>query len=224
MPSITIGNNTGDTYSGTEDAWLRQYQNTYNYGGWSEMNVQRYASGNHSTSCLKFSGISSIPTGATITAASIFIYKHNGTSDNNTITVKRLLRNWVEGTSEGTDRVLETPHSCCWDEYGNDQPWTSGGALSDGNDRDSTTSATTVVSSTGRYYEFTSAQIISDVQAFLSGTYSNYGWVLERTDGTNDNTYNSFRTSEGTDGQRPYLSVTYTTGGMANNYYYQMQM
>jgi hypothetical protein len=223
MAIVIIGDNTGDDYSGTEDAWLRSIQTLNNWGAWSEMNVQRYTSGNHAVSCLKFSGINNIPGGSNITGSSVFIYKHNGTQTNNTITAKRLLRNWIEGSLTGSDRTNDTPDSCCWAEYGNGSGWTTPGALSDGNDRSSTVSDTTTVSATNQYYEFSSAQIVQDVSNFRSGSYSNYGWNFERTDGTDDSTYNSFQTSEGTDGQRPYLSVTYTESSSGNTYYYQQQ-
>jgi len=116
--------------------------------------------------------------------------------------MKRILRNWSESQST-------------WNIYSTGNNWTTAGGTSDGNDRSSTTTATKQIfnSDNGNYVQFTSAQLAADVQDMINTPANNFGWHIERTDGSNDATYMGYTSSEGTDGQRPYLSVTYTAGG-----------
>ena len=75
-----------------------------------------------------------------------------------------------------------------WNLFSTGNSWTAGGGLSDGADRASAVSATAVIAPVvlNTYYAWTGAQLLADVQAFVSGSLPNYGWHLERTDATND--------------------------------------
>jgi hypothetical protein len=211
MPTVVIGNNTGDDYSGTEDTMLRSAFPDDNYGSNIDFNVQRYASGNHVTSLVRFTGLSSISSRVSVSSASLYIFKNGGNSNNNTITARALLRNWSESVAT-------------WNVYSTGNSWATAGGLSDGTDRSSNVSATIISGDTGEYKTFSSAQLAADVEGCINGDASNYGWHFERTDGSNDSTYSEFSSSNNDDGQRPYLSVTYTeSGGTGNSYYYQQQ-
>ncbi len=73
------------------------------------------------------------------------------------------------------------------------------------------------VTATGGYQVIaTGAGLVADIQGFVDGSLSNYGWVLRRTDGSADSTAHVFHSaSSGSSGERPYLSVTYTTSATA---------
>lgn len=203
MPTITIGANTGDTYSGFVETMLKENAPTVNQSGENYIEVTKYSGGDWTTAIAKATGISSIPAGSVITAVSLFFYQYLGDKANGTyvVSAKRLLRNWVEAQAT-------------WNVYSTGNSWTTGGAFGDATDRDTAASFASagLDLSTGSYKELVGdAGAIYDVQRMLDGAIPNYGWMLERTDTFNDFGFRQFRGSEGTDGQRPYLSVTYST-------------
>ena len=204
MPTVVIGNNTGDDYSGTEDAAI--YGTTLNYGAQTESGCF-----SNRNLLIKFSGLSSISGPVTVSSAVLSLYKISG-SANGDISIRRLLRDWVEGTQNGGDRANDTPDSCCWNEYGSGNSWTTAGGLGDGTDRVTSTSATlTVGATTGAYYN--SGELSMDVAGFINGT-SNYGWHLS----SSLTAYQAYfrMKNYGTSGTLPYLTVTYTESGGAS--------
>lgn len=218
MPVITIGENTADDFAGIEDAQIKENAATNNYGGSSIIELTKYEASDHTNSLIKMTdaGLSNIPGGSTITSVSLLIYLTISNGGNDVHSIKRVLVDWEEGTQDGANRQNDTPDSCCWNEYGSGNSWTTAGCLSDGNDRSATVSATMTEGEfppTGQYYEFADAQMVADFQNWLDLIWSNYGYVIERTDGENDYHYKVYASSEGTDGQRPYLEIDYTEGG-----------
>ena len=197
MPTVTIGNNTGDDYAGTEDAQIKSNNSSANYGGRTNFECTKYASGNHTHALLGFSGLSNLPSSITVSDSSLNIYCVGHSDGERTITARRLLRSWIEGTANGQ----EQSGSCSWSSYGGGN-WTTSGALSDGNDRSSTVSGTGSLKGSG-WLEISGSQLNTDIQ---NGYQS---WHLERTDGADDHAYDIFTSSEGSDGNRPYVSVTY---------------
>ena len=199
MPTITIGDNTGDDFSGTEDTHISESNATTNYDTTTPIEVTKYDVGNHTHALMKFSGISNLPGALTVSGATLYFYQEDNSGGAvYNITAKKLNRNWV------IDEVT-------WNIHSTGNNWSTGGALHETNDRSSTT--TFDVSSpadNNTYHSFSSAQLASDVEDFADGTLSNYGWHLERTDAGNDNEWKKFRPEEGANTTRPYLSVTYT--------------
>ncbi len=201
MTTVVIGDNTGDDYPGTEDTYLNAAASTTNYG--SNTGLQLYdgiIGSNDRTVLLSFSGLSSIPSGISVNSATLAIYKTDtdaGTSSN--AVVKRCLRNWVEG--EAT-----------YNNYSSGNAWTEGGGQSDGNDRSATVSVTIPITGSSGLKSASDAQLASDVQDIINGVLSNYGWVIECVDVTGA-PFHNFGASEGTDGQRPYATIDYSTGG-----------
>lgn len=190
MPTVVIGNNTGDDYSGTEDAIIHGGAPTTTYG--DTANLEAKYTGERVNFVIKFSGLSNIPEGSTVDSAAFYILGSNPW-DNITLHARRLLRNWVE--SEVTYNAYSTGNN-----------WTAAGAFSDGNDRVATASGTMAVGTTENYDGCT---VTDDVGDMVAGTVSNYGWVVTRD--TQDSFYYPIqRSSEYNDGSRPYLSVTYT--------------
>ncbi len=131
--------------------------------------------------------ISSIPSGSTITSATLTLV---ATAVGSAASVKnygahRILADWTEGTV-----TWNTPGSTSGTHYA------------------SSATQTVAVSTTGSY----SWNVASDVASFVSGSATNYGWRIiwsSNTSGTNKQV--SFGTKENvTSGNRPVLSVTYT--------------
>lgn len=206
--TVNIGENSNCNYSGCEDGWFLSGNPTFNYGG---STIMQATGDTTQVGLIKFSGLSNIPTGATITAASLFLYDHDSSGGDLVVTLRRLLRDWVVGTQNGADRDNDTPDSSCWNEYGSHNVWTTAGALSNGNDRSSTTTYTATLTTNTGWHELTSAQLIADVQNMVSTPANNFGWHIDGTDGAHSGNAIRFSTSQdGTATLRPYLVVTYT--------------
>lgn len=108
-----------------------------------------------------------------------------------TITVYSLLKNWVE--SQATHNIYSTGNN-----------WTTAGAQSDGNDRDATPIATKVFSGSETGEQIFSLDVPT-VQAWIDGTKSNYGVLLETTGASTE-----FKSSDhATAAQRPKLTIKY---------------
>ena len=96
MATVTIGEKTGATFTGCQDTQVRQQAATTNYATTTPLEVHKYASGDHAHLLIKFPGLSNIPVGATITAATLYIALSAAVGDvSYTITARRLLRDWV---------------------------------------------------------------------------------------------------------------------------------
>jgi len=199
MPIEIIGENTGDDYTGCDETYLQQFSPTVNHGASAVFYMSKYSAGNWNHTLIKFPGISSLPGSATISDATLYLYDQ--TNKAHTHTFKRLLQAWTEGGAN-------------WNTYDGTNSWPgSGGASTDGVDKSATSSGDIVTTSTPGYFSNTSAQLLTDVQNFYSGTWTNDGWHGERSVGQNDAIYTQFTSSEGANGQRPYLEVDYTVGG-----------
>lgn len=199
--TVTVGDNTGNTHSGTDDVKLRQPNPTTNFGSDTVWEVTKYAASDHTHSVIKFPGLSSITGPVTVTAATLYMrIAAVGGAVTYTVEARRVLRDWVEGQAT-------------WNVYSTGNSWTTAGGLSDDNDRSSTISGSVSVSPSFIYFGLTGGQFITDVQNMINGVVPNYGWHLERIGTGEDGNYRIFRSSEGTDGQRPYLEITYTEAG-----------
>lgn len=200
MTVVVIGDNTGDDYSGTEDANIRNDNPTTNYGSATAGEVTKYDASTHRHWCLKFSGLSNVTGPVTANSATVDLYLVSGGGGTPTHGLRMILVNWVE--AEVTYNIHSTGNN-----------WTTAGGLSDGNDRSATVSGSAAsINTTAGYKTHSGSGLGTDCAGFVNGTYNNYGWHVERTDGANDSVWRQFRHSEGTDGQRPYLTFDYTEG------------
>ena len=193
---------TSTVYTGIVDTRISAGSPTSNYGDGSGIQVAKYEAGGHQHSLIAFTGLSNIPGTATIKSVTLGFYVHDSAAGTRTIKLTRVLRNWVE--AEAT-----------WNIYSTGNNWTTAGCLSDGNDRAASASNAGQSLGTGGSARWvtvtvTSGGILGDVKNWVDGTYSNYGWHIERDDGANDSTYDAIWSTEGdTNGLKPYLKVVY---------------
>lgn len=183
------------------DSWMDSNNPTTNSGTSTEMQVMNSPEKN---SIIKYD-VSSIPSSATVTSATFSLFFHNtgGTGGAPTINLHRVLRNWVEA-------------EVTFNNWKSANAWTTGGAKSNGNDRSATISASHTTPSTpsNAFEDWTGSQLDTDVQNFVNGTWSNYGWGLYTT--TASSLENDFRTSDWTTAsERPKLVVVYTVPATA---------
>jgi hypothetical protein len=191
----TFGNNTADSFAGTVDNGLNSPNPNTNQSGLTEIQATKYAPGAEEASAIMFTGLSAIPANAVITSARLFLTVTQQNL-NNTINANRLLRVWDVATST-------------WNIAATADPWGTPGAQLDGTDRVAVPTGSVTLLDT--VLGLTSIDVTSDVIGFVNGTLVNNGWLLERDSvGAFITGFTYFASSEGADGTRPYLSVTYT--------------
>lgn len=159
--------------------------------------------------------LSSIPTGATITAVTLMLHMSKTAAGAENIDLHVAQKNWGEGASNAAtggagsgegDGIQATAGDATWTfNVFNTQSWTNAGG-----DFSATVSATTSVDGVGSY-QWTGDGLVADVQSWLNNTATNFGWVLTGNEATT-RTAKEFDTKENTTAaNRPVLSVTYTT-------------
>lgn len=207
MPTLLFGRNTGNS-GGCEDSEIAEANPDRNYGISADMATHVFITGDSRHSLIRFTGLNVIPSNATITSAALKLYMSasDGSGPNNrTVAWRRTLRAWVEGTEDNSTGDVS------WNEWTSGNAWTTPGGTGSG-DRVSTISAQLVLPDTpGVYYSFTGAQLTADVQDYVSGSITDLAWIGTDEGLIDEEQYRVWRSSEGTDGQRPYLEVVYTT-------------
>ena len=204
MTTTIIGDNSGNDFSGTIDTDIEWVNPTTNHGADSSFGINKYAAGNHTHALLAFTGLSNIDSGQDVSSATLAVYQESGSSGvSHDVNLYRLLRNWVEGETT-------------WNIYSTGNNWGTAGGLN-ATDRSATLTAVLVLSvAMDEYKSISSAQLAADVEGFIDGTYSNYGWHLSRDGAGEDSKYKEMDSSEGTDGEMPYLTVVHAAGGKAS--------
>lgn len=145
--------------------------------------------------------LSSIPSNATVSAATLSLYYYAGTDGvANTIKLYRQLKDWSE-------------YYACWTYYKNATAWTTEGGF-DSNDCEQSEIGSTGEISDVNYGWKNISLTASKVQEWISGTLTNNGLLLKATDESTDYCVKQFYSSDYTTDTslRPKLSVTYTTG------------
>ena len=155
--------------------------------------------------------LSSIPTNATITAATLTLECTKvGTNSAIDISLRRLSRDWGEGASdapgeEGAGTGAVTGDATWTHAFFNTVPWSTAGG-----DFSGTASATTSVG-VGGAYSWSGSGMVADIQAWVADPASNFGWVMMGGEGT-DRTAKRFASREEL-GAPPRLQITYTVPG-----------
>lgn len=156
-----------------------------------------------------FDVAASVPSGATITDVTLTLHMSRTVGGAHDVAMHRLLQDWGEGASdapneEGSGAPAE-PGDATWGfAFFDSDPWTDGGNF------DADASATSLIGDIG-FYDWSSDQLIADVQSFLDDAGTNFGWALI---GNEQSTATSKRFDSRTNPNtafRPELQVTYAT-------------
>ncbi len=130
--------------------------------------------------------VSAIPSGATVldAALQLDVDKKQGTVIGQAFLVSA---DWAEGPAQGVGTgggggTCSTPGSsdASWNQTGLGGNWTTAGG-----DFAATASGQATLTPVGNY-AITGATIVSDVQSWIDGTNSSYGWILVSTDEASD--------------------------------------
>lgn len=156
--------------------------------------------------------LSTIPSNATVSSATLSLYYCYGTDGvSNTIKVYRQKRAWTE-------------NGACWSYYTGTTAWAEEGGF--GSDDCEQTEIGSVTISDVTYEWKNISLTASKVQEWISGTLTNNGLLLKATDETTNNSYKSFNSSDYTDDTslRPKFEVVYTVPSSGNPHYYYAQL
>jgi hypothetical protein len=161
---------------------------------------------------VKFDIAAAVPAGAAITAVELRLNMSRTNSGPLPVGLRKLTANWGEGASNADANegggVASTTGDATWiHRFKATANWTTAGG-----DAVGTTSASLVVDAAGVYTWTSTPQMVADVQGWLNDTSSNFGWMIigdEESAGTSKR----FDSRENpTQGNRPQLTVHYTTG------------
>ena len=205
MPTITIGDDTGTSFSGVEDVRIRLAVPTTNDGSGTTLEATAYDVGDDNRLLIRFTGLSNIPSTATIDSVTMTLNCSANTANTaapNEVEVYRCTRAWVEGQAT-------------WNVYSSGNSWATAGGRGTG-DSEAATSLLAAPGDTTGDKTFSSAGMVADVQAWVNGSVVNNGWILKHSGDPSASLLTKvfeFVSSEGADGNRPVLSVTYTEAG-----------
>ncbi|UKN01771.1 T9SS type A sorting domain-containing protein [Paracrocinitomix mangrovi] len=186
-------------------------ENTSNSDGVGSLRSGLTCTGNIRRALVHFDIASNIPSGATITNVTLDLVQTqvSGSATSADYSLHVLTEDWGEGTSlaTGGSGATATAGDATWLEnfFGTSNWTTAGGSFN------ASPSATTTVATTLQTYNWSSAQMATDVQSWLTTPANNFGWALIGPEGT---TCSSRKFDSKDVGTAPVLHVTYTcTGG-----------
>lgn len=199
-----FGENSSATVNGTIiDAYISAAYPTSKYFSTTEMYLSTDGAESSLRSVLIRVDLSSLPTTATVTAASLYLYLPSVSSDSD-----------LEATIHSvTSRDWWTAGLANWTTYDGTNSWVEAGGYSDiGAALDTVTFTTeeNFITSAGWY----SFDVTSAVADFVATPSSNYGWLIATDQGAThapDETYRTIASSQYADASlRPMLIVAYS--------------
>lgn len=158
--------------------------------------------------------LSGIPANATISAVSLRLSHNFGQPATFNVALHRVLAGWGEGTSDAINNegngIEATPGDATWVHTEFDTAfWTTPGG-----DFAPEASATTPVGPDFIDYTWSDAGMVADVQAWVSGTAANHGWLLRGDESVRFGSAKRFATHENLDeALRPQLTITWSVVG-----------
>jgi len=202
--SYVISDNTGSTFSGTEDTYLLEGNPTGNFGSATTLVVKAFNTGDRAHTVIKFTGLASVPAG-TVTNAKLRIYCEtigNDPFDYPTVQAYALRRTFNEAQAT-------------WNEYQTGSNWGTAGALNTTSDYDNALLGSIFVGAEGAWFEITGAGVDAYVEAVINGG-TDYGVALfEANFAAPAGQFKEavLTSSEGTNGQRPEITFDWAAGG-----------
>jgi hypothetical protein len=161
---------------------------------------------------LRFDVASTVPAGATVTSVTLALSVSRAQGTGTPMTVHRVTASWGEGASNAG-----SPGGAGTSASTGDATWTSrffdGDAwAAPGGDFVTPASATASVGRSGTATWVTTAELVADVQAWLSAPADNFGWIIVGNESAS-RTAKRFHSREGSAANRPSLTIVYTTAG-----------
>lgn len=167
-----------------QDSYIDQNRPTDIHGAESDLKIKPN-SGREERIVIRFD-LSSIPSNSTVQASTLRLYE-DSKKDGQTITLYRLTNSWVESQVSWNNRSSGTPWMIVGGDY-NSSPLASFSPNVDKVYRDINVAGVT--------------------QSWVSGSFSNHGFLLRSTGSSGEVKFKSRETSTAT--QRPQLCITYS--------------
>jgi glucose/arabinose dehydrogenase len=154
--------------------------------------------------------LTSIPANATVTAATLTLFKSNSNTGA-TISLHKVTRDWGEGASNagnpGGSGAPAQPGDATWlYSFYNTTAWTAAGG-----DFAGAQSATTLVTPNNAAYSWSGSSLVADVQSWITDRTSNFGWAI-LGDEVNASSAQRFNSRQNTSSP-PQLTITYQAAG-----------
>lgn len=172
------------------DSHMYKFLSTVNYGSNADIYISPW-NGCEKRGIVIFD-LSSIPSGAQVTSATLHLHEYSPLGSTRTIGVHRVTSSWTEGGVTWNSRDGTTD----WGTAGGDFISTS-------------TDEKSISWIDGSKWD--SWDVTSDASAFVSGTYSNYGWIIkDENESADGDFYWQFKSKEHSSSDlRPKLEVIY---------------
>ena len=185
------------------------YQTGASNGAGSYVFVGRTKNGSLRRAVVAFDVAGNIPAGATIDDVTLTMNMSRTTAGSRTISLRKLTADWGEAGSnapseEGNGTAAQTGDATWTQAFLDGAAWSNAGG-----DFSGTVSANESVGGDGSY-SWSAAQMTSDVQSWLDGPSTNFGWILIGNENSNRTAKRFDSKEHGTVSSRPKLSVTYT--------------
>lgn len=195
--AVISENTSGSTYTGVQDTILYEFDPTSPfYNNQTTVEVSSKTVGDRAHVVWDFTGLTNIPTGATVSAVD-FEFTTTTAPGSQSVSIYGFNTSPVYGQMS-------------WDNRATATAWTSGGAL---NSTDvNTTALETQACAAASVVHFTGASLLAFVQAKVTAGVSLKLLAARSNDTIYDSQGVVIVSSEGTDGSRPKLTVTYTVG------------
>jgi hypothetical protein len=191
-----------------EDTYMSANDVQYNNGGNTSIHVDGTTGTSRRGALMKWD-VSSIPNGATVTAASIVVNVTDASSL--VFNLYNMRRSWVEGTSSQANSTT----SANWNTYDGAASWGTVGAANTSSDRFDTNlwgADTSSFASTGSRTVSLNSDGLAVIQGWLSGSANN-GLAIQNYSGSTANAVFFDSSENSTTANRPKMNITYCTGG-----------
>ena len=151
--------------------------------------------------------LSSIPTNAFVTGATLTMFLSNTHGGAQMVTLSSAAQNWGEGASDAGDPGGAGTQAATGDAtwvytFYNTNSWTNAGG-----DFSAIASASAIVSAAGVTYSWTGSGLLADVQGWVSNPAMNFGWVVRGNEVT-AGAAQGFNSTQNT-AHKPQLTVVY---------------
>ena len=199
------------TLTPSRDATVFFEDGTFANGGGEHVFLGNTSNSYPRRTLLKFD-LSTIPSGSTVTAASLRLtLTKTRAFTTMPVTVSRLTADWGEGTSNPTNNEGFGAPAVAGDTTWTHRVYPSIRWATDGGEFVAMASATTVIpATTSGNHTWNGAGLVADVQAWKNGTQSNFGWIMIGSEATSGTARRYASRTNSSTSIRPQLTVTYT--------------
>ncbi len=159
---------------------------------------------------VKFDVATQLPVGATIDSVELVLNMSKTISGSETISLHKVTSAWGEGTSDATGQegagAPSQADDATWIHSFYDTTfWASAGG-----DYEAAPSATQSVAGLGSYVWGSTAQMVADVEAWVSSPASNFGWIIIGNEADSSSAKRFDSRENATPANRPKLRIYYT--------------